>query len=333
MRKAFTLIEMLVVLAIIGILMGLIAPKLLGALRSSREATCRMNLKNLQVAVNSFATDHTQISDNDWDGNMPRAGSYELRGTHRYHEFKGWVSWIPKSAKAEDWPNWNDRNPHVNDMKDAKHYGEEALLAIRKGSLFKYTGDEVGVYSCPVAVHDKAFRTIVGATKRTDKVYLSYVMNGFFYHHGRDDDKNGKADHNWHARELSWIGTSEKTRADGQDVIPDANRLVLFAEHSGVPWTSDNVIGKNCVLSVKDDDSTKPVTRLSGNKVPGIGGYHDGPIKLRDSDDKVIPWGLVIFVDGHIDKLFRNVRDPSSTIENTAWLLTRGRDLPDKTSN
>jgi hypothetical protein len=278
-----------------------------------------MNLRNLQTAVVSHSVDHA-----GGHGDMPRAGSFELRGIGRWHEYKGWVSWIPKSGKKADWPDWGDRKSHYEeskDMVDAGHVGERALLGITEGSLFGYTSKEVGIYSCPVAVHDKRFREFAGATKRTDKVHLSYVMNEFFHYQFRKS---------WDARNLSWIGTNEKTKADGQDVIPDASRLLLFAEHSGAPWTTDAaIIGRNCVLNVPDSQKAVAVTRLAGNKVPGIGGYHDGPIKLRDADKKLIPWGLVIFVDGHIEKLFPNVRDTTSAAKNTGWLLTRGRDLPD----
>ncbi len=318
MRKAFTLIEMLVVITIILVLLGLVAPRLLGALRSSREATCRMNLKNLQSAAHTHAVDHA--------GSMPRAGSFELQNHNGWHEFRGWISWLPDKGTA--FPRRPSVNPEKPNMRDAGHFGRDALRGITNGTLFAYMQGEVSAYACPVAVHDKVFRKKVGATERKDRVYLTYAMNEFFYQETRK---------NWHRRKISWIGTKETTQVtDGnvtKNVIPNASRLVLFAEHSGVPWTDSNVIGKNCVLNVEDKHRTEVVDDIEENKVPGIGGYHDGPIKLRDSKKKEIPWSLVIFTDGHIEKMFRNVQTEDGAAKgtkNVGWLLVRGRDLPDK---
>jgi len=318
MRKAFTLIEMLIVISIILVLLGLVAPKLLGALRSSREATCRMNLKNLQSAAHTHAVDNA--------GSMPRAGSFELQDHRGWHEFRGWIAWLPKSGTA--YPRRPSTKAERDNMRDADYIGRDAMRGITNGTLFAYMQGEVSAYACPVAVHDKIFRSKVGATKSSDRVYLTYAMNEFFYHETRK---------NWHRRKISWVGTKETISITEEGitktVIPNASRLVLFAEHSGVPWTTRDVIGKNCVLNVEDKDRTTAVTDLAGNKVPGIGGYHSGPIKLLDNKKQEIPWSLVVFTDGHIEKIFRNVRTEDSIAKgtkNVGWLLVRGRDLPDK---
>ena len=55
MRKAFTLIEMLVVIAIIGILATLMVPTGNGALSTAKETTCRNNLRNLWNGIANIA--------------------------------------------------------------------------------------------------------------------------------------------------------------------------------------------------------------------------------------------------------------------------------------
>lgn len=55
--RAFTLIELLVVLAIIAILVGILLPSLTGAREAARTQLCASNLRQLQLALDTYASD------------------------------------------------------------------------------------------------------------------------------------------------------------------------------------------------------------------------------------------------------------------------------------
>ena len=57
-KSAFTLIEMLVVIAVLAILVAIILPASMKGLEMSRRATCANNLKGLGSIFTAYATDH-----------------------------------------------------------------------------------------------------------------------------------------------------------------------------------------------------------------------------------------------------------------------------------
>jgi prepilin-type N-terminal cleavage/methylation domain-containing protein/prepilin-type processing-associated H-X9-DG protein len=57
-RKAFTLIEVLVVLAVIGLLIALLLPAVQAAREAARRAQCSNNLKQFGIALSAYASSH-----------------------------------------------------------------------------------------------------------------------------------------------------------------------------------------------------------------------------------------------------------------------------------
>ena len=65
-RRAFTLVELLVVITIIGILVGLLLPAVQGARESGRRTQCANNIRNLALGFHHHLTDHGFYPSGGW---------------------------------------------------------------------------------------------------------------------------------------------------------------------------------------------------------------------------------------------------------------------------
>ena len=57
-RSAFTLVEMLLVITIIGILAALVVPKMMGRSEQARQAAARADLSSIKTALDAFEVDN-----------------------------------------------------------------------------------------------------------------------------------------------------------------------------------------------------------------------------------------------------------------------------------
>ena len=57
-RRGFTIVELLVVIGVVALLLGLLAPALSGVRASGRDTQCRSNLRQMAVAAQAYASIH-----------------------------------------------------------------------------------------------------------------------------------------------------------------------------------------------------------------------------------------------------------------------------------
>jgi prepilin-type N-terminal cleavage/methylation domain-containing protein len=84
-KAGFTLIELLVVIAVIGLLMALLLPAMTQVREAAQRASCQTNLKQIAMAMLSYADTH---------GMIPAAGQGG-RGASTYMNFTGYTMILP----------------------------------------------------------------------------------------------------------------------------------------------------------------------------------------------------------------------------------------------
>jgi prepilin-type N-terminal cleavage/methylation domain-containing protein len=105
-RRAFTLVELLIVIAIIGVLMGLLLPAIQAARERARQTQCANHLRNLGTAMQNFATKTSKGTFPGWmqlqrlDPNVPD----HYAGTPQSDIEVSWAAkLLPTLDRAGDW--------------------------------------------------------------------------------------------------------------------------------------------------------------------------------------------------------------------------------------
>jgi prepilin-type N-terminal cleavage/methylation domain-containing protein/prepilin-type processing-associated H-X9-DG protein len=133
MKKAFTLVEMLVVLGILGVLLAIIISNFSGATESANAAKCMSNMRSLVNAANAIGMDC---------GSYPMAGkcfrkSYAENGESILTPLPGWISF---DRSGNPVPCYGTGN-----IEDDRY----ALMNGTQGKFWRATGANAEVYCCP----------------------------------------------------------------------------------------------------------------------------------------------------------------------------------------
>jgi len=295
MKKAFTLVELIVVIAIIGILASVLLGNYSGILERARSTKCETNLRNLAQAVGSYAV----------CGHYPFAQSAQYirttGGTDNQGveicEFKGWVSWL---SQGTTFPIPGNSPASLTHCSYANNNKDQKLYAITNGAIWTAVGKNRSCYLCPV--HVKACQ----AAGVNDPGW-SYQMNAYFGY----EEKKGAA----MATEWSALETGSLNRAD---------RVLLFAE---IP-----ALEPNCKAARKAGVKLPKVNLTGGDGTEGmdgclkyksLSGGGTGEIGFNHVRSRQIV-GHVAFADGHVESLA--CPQNGDTANLTDWLC-QGMDV------
>lgn len=280
MKKAFTLIELLIVIAIIAILAGVLMVSMGGATESARAAKCLSNLRNLAVGCQGYAAQ---------TGYYPMAASVEYCRLDEsggienaklvYTERVGWISWNSGGTYKSQ-----PTSPSASGSFHKSAYGEgdDATMyyCLTNGAIWKYVGANSDVYVCP------------SHTKTVGKVWWSYEMNGYF---GGDVGLNGET-----------VPESDRGRYASMQF---ANRRLLFAEMPFNDSTTASAQGE------QDDSKIYTDTAI---QYDGLGA--GGPEKLAFNHYVgKRKCAHVAYADGHVEKL-QAPRTDQDCAELMKWL-------------
>lgn len=339
-KRAFTLIEMLVVVAIISVVATASVNSIKSAHRQARSVKCQANMHALYNAAAAYHADK---------GYWPSAGAYEYYDGHSdvYYQFRGWVNWVLDSGGRSRQGDTGNKykgsgNSDVGQKKSqAQSYvyvgvgynaddykgataGSGSYREVNKsriyrsideGSLFVYTDKNFSIYCCD------EYKNHFPDDKKSGVLCLrSYAMNQRFCsrrkREGRleDDVPSDNPD-----RMAMFVEMGELPQASGEKAIPYSGTAGTGKKGtSGDAKTPTDVFADDCVW---DWDG-------SGGKNDGDGGEDFGAMHRKSGK----PYGHVVFADGHLESLALPKRTDKTTRQQLRRQLGMGelRDKNDK---
>lgn len=144
-KKAFTLVELLVVIGIIAVLLGLLLPALTRARKQAYQVGCLSNLRQVGLGFIAYA-----------------------------NAYRGWfpAPALGYAPHAEDWVHWQPQDPDSPNLRNRD---------VRDSAILPYVGNSVEVLKCPMGVPERGSTKGMGLGNPVFPPYpFSYSVNRYF---------------------------------------------------------------------------------------------------------------------------------------------------------
>jgi prepilin-type processing-associated H-X9-DG protein len=276
-RQSFTLIEMLIVVAIIMILAAAMLVAFGKAPEKARNVRCASNLRQLHTAAMNHAIDGNEF---------PCSASYEGKNPDgKWSQWDtGWVDWYKYT------PGSTSPGGMGGDDLRTFWWGNQGITCITNGSLYKYTRDRQ-IYYCPTF----ALKKTCGA----NDTVRSYSMNSQMSRQRMLWVKSA-------ARKILFADPAvyDRLRKKAGDTPPSGTRICFTGLRGGAQFGYDWNSSLTYNWNSGGSGSRKHYMQLDGELM----GYTNNLTAVGLPDESIGDYheggkGNAVFVDGHVRRV------------------------------
>lgn len=285
MKKAFTMMEMLLVLMVIGILAAVLISSFSGGSDAAHGAKCMANLRSLAVACQSYALGNEYQE-------YPCAGSMKIyiartkhsEATTQDREGQGWIGWHSEDKVGKY------ISPLSNDVKQRQE-------SLENGKLWSSIEGDKSIYHCPG--HASYAMNKLGGMLKEPPAW-SYVMNGYF-----GWDTSGQASAYRHGVKIT--------------ALTQADKRLMFAE---LPWRDIPATQGGFSQSFNPDQEGQQANDPILQYYQGVAGKsHEEVIGFNHRGSGRGYYANIVFADGHTERITLPKRARRENMKNlTKWL-------------
>lgn len=168
-RRAFTLVELLVVMAIVGLLGALLLPSLSKAGERARVTACRSNLRQVGIALRLYLDDH---------GNRFPTMQNRSRGTNFVVPSTPEIVLAPQLGSALVWKCPSDRQRLFEDTGSS--YFWNFLVNGQPADRVRIMGRAVTAAGFPLFSDKAGFHAALGPRQAQNHLYADGAVKQFF---------------------------------------------------------------------------------------------------------------------------------------------------------